>query len=184
MPVLEQNYHPFLPLQKESQELNLTIMKPILKLAVFILLTGAVFFVACKKEIPVASVNVQLPPLIGSGCPAGSGVEYGTLYSPDSVSVNELFYNNIPWQRSPVNFDQILPLNISGITTTYTACNIKVYVDGGEVFTVWANWTGASNHGMRYAINTGTNAIYIHMEEFDGWALDPRKNVSVVVRFQ
>ncbi len=145
-------------------------MKQILKITAYIFLTGIVFFAACNKEIPVASVVTPLPPPppIGSGCPTGWGVEYGTLYSPDSVSVNELFYNNILWQMSPVNFDQILPLNISGIPTTYTACNIKVYLDGREVFTVWHNWTGASAHGMRYAINTGTKTIYIHMEEFDG----------------
>jgi hypothetical protein len=43
--------------------LKLSIMKPILKFAAYILLTGAVFFVACKKEKPVTSiVNPQPPP--------------------------------------------------------------------------------------------------------------------------
>lgn len=37
-------------------------MKPVLKIATFILLTGAVFFLACKKEAPVNSIINQPPP--------------------------------------------------------------------------------------------------------------------------
>jgi hypothetical protein len=91
-------------------------------------------------------------------------------------------YKNILWQMDTTNYDQVLPLDISAMTSPYTEANTKVYVEGGEVFDYWTNW-GGSGHGMFYAINRTEKTIHIYMDENYGWALDPHIGVSVLVKF-
>ena len=160
-------------------------MKPVLKIVVFVLLMGEIVLISCNKYSPDNPSSYPPPRFAGGGCsiPAGAQ-EIGTLNSPDSVSVNELMYNKISWQVNPENYYQVLPLDISAMTSTYTVSSTKVYLEDNEVFRCWTNWSGASGHGMFYTISAGAKTIHIHMDEFDGWALDPRISVSVKVRFQ
>jgi hypothetical protein len=64
-------------------------MKQILKFAAYILFTGAVFFVACKKEKPVTSVVTPPPnPPVNQPPIARAGADHNIIFPANSVSLD------------------------------------------------------------------------------------------------
>jgi hypothetical protein len=159
-------------------------MKPIINFAFFSCALAILIISSCTKDpVRQPDITTTLPPQTQPQQPPTSSA-FGFFYFPDSVSVNELIYNNISWQMNPVNYDQVLPLDISAMTSPSTVGNTKVYLDGREVFPYWTSWHPQNSVvGILYSIDVFAKTINVSMNEFDGWAIDPGVKVSVVVKF-
>jgi hypothetical protein len=75
----------------QRQELNLTIMKPIIKFAISILLTAALFHIACKKETSCEGCAEKNKPPIANVGPdqiitlSADSIECTAFNDPDGI---------------------------------------------------------------------------------------------------